>query len=236
MRRDQDHVWVIAYINKKFIKNIESELREYDYGDIESYIPLVNILKKKYKGKDVYEEIPLLMNYGFFKIPKKRFLNPDFLTELRLRITAIYGWVSDLAKVRNKGMTFDDWVLPRVAMATDSEIEKIIKSSQKHNIHSKDEIERYLPGQIITLKGYPFDGIPAEIIKIKTKSKEVIVKLHINSDMVFKQVSVSYENIFYSVYEDKVVKEDSFEDLGRESNYIIDKLSFKEFNIVEDDE
>ena len=222
---NKEYVWVIAYINRKFVKNIENELRTYKYN-VEPYIPMIKVLKKKYKGKDIFEFVPLLMNYGFFKVSYHDACNPDFLMELRYRVSAIYGWVKDFSRLNTDGVPKEDKALPAIALATDAEVTRLIKSTEVLNIYSKDELDRFKPGDWITLKGYPFDNMPAEIVKIKKKSQEVVVKLQM--ELAFKTITVSFENIFYSIYDEESIKEDSLDDLSEaHGDYIIDKITFK---------
>lgn len=202
----ENKIWLIAYINRSFIKNVEIELKQYGYTDIEAYIPTINILKKQFKGKQLYEVVPLLFNYGFFKVPLKDAQNPEYLMTLRHRITCIYGWVKDPCRtmrssprLRTDNDNFSN-SLPKVAIASDKEIANLIKSSKEMGTYSSEDISRLKKGDYIKLEGYPFDGIPAEIVEIKSKKKEVIVKLLIES--VVREVTVSFDNIFYTIYKD----------------------------------
>ena len=180
-------IWVLAYINRDFIVRAETELKRYGHDDIEAYIPTVRLLKKKFKGKNVFEFVPLLFNYGFFKIPYHKAINPDFLMELRHHITCIYAWVKDPAKIHNNttnlskdNSNFID-AIPQVAIATDKELATLLEASESMSIHCAEDLERFKPGDHLILEGYPFEGMPAEIISINPKKKEVKVKLDLLS-------------------------------------------------------
>jgi transcription antitermination factor NusG len=199
-----DTVWCIAYINRDHIKIVEEELDKYNYN-VTAYIPTVKILKKKFKGQNIFENVPLLFNYGFFKIDYEDAVRPSFLLELRNRITCIYGWVKDPTRAINGSprlsMTNSDTFsgVPVTALATDKEISRLIKKSKKLGIYSAEDISKLSPGDYIKLKGYPFDNMPAEIISINVKKGSVKVSLLMDS--MIKEATVSFENVFYTVYQ-----------------------------------
>jgi len=211
-------IWCIAYVNRNFINHVQHELEEYGYKEVEAYIPTVKVLKKKFKNKQEFEEIPLLFNYGFFKVPYEKACNEEWLGMLRQRITAIYGWVKDCSNViENKpnlqDSDEDEFIpsfiekVPRAAVATDREVTEMVKSARAMNIFSEDDINSLTKGDFIVLKGYPFDDLPAEVIRISKKRKEIKVKLLLDTAM--SEVKVSFENVFYTIYNsfDSTMKE-----------------------------
>lgn len=226
-------IWVLAYINRDFINRAEIELERYGHNDIEAYIPTVRLLKKKFKGKNVFEFVPLLFNYGFFKIPYHKAINPDFLMELRHHITCIYAWVKDPAKIhlqstnlKSDNSNFTD-AIPHIATATDKEVTRMIKASESMSIYNADDLKRFQPGDHLQLEGYPFDGMPAEIIKINHKKKEVVVKLNIEA--IVREVTVSFENVFYTVYKNfnEQLREDSSDEMiEKYGQNAIDHITF----------
>ena len=226
-------IWVLAYINRDFINRAEIELERYGHNDIEAYIPTVRLLKKKFKGKNVFEFVPLLFNYGFFKIPYHKAINPDFLMELRHHITCIYAWVKDPAKIhlqstnlKSDNSNFTD-AIPHIATATDKEVTRMIKASESMSIYNADDLKRFQPGDHLQLEGYPFEGMPAEIIKINHKKKEVVVKLNIEA--IVREVTVSFENVFYTVYKNfnEQLREDSSDEMiEKYGQNAIDHITF----------
>jgi len=209
-----EFVWCICYINKDFIENLEKDLgKNPKYKDIETYVPAVKVLKKKFKGKDHFEDVPLLFNYGFVKMPRIQAISDEFLIRLKKDVKAIYSWVRDPSAVmseepilsldnketRNKRHEYS------VATATEKEISKIIASASNLSIYSKEDIERLKPGMSITLHGYPFDNVPAVVVKIDKKKRKVKVKLELFRMM--KEASVDFDNVFYTVYKSKFNEE-----------------------------
>lgn len=237
---NSDTVWCIAYINRDHIKIVEQELEKYDY-DVEAYIPTVRILKKQFKGKNVFEEVPLLFNYGFFKVNYEDSVNPDFLLELRNRITAIYGWVKDPTRALHTSprlsMSNSDTYagVPVTALATDREVAILNKKAKKMGIFSAEDISMLAPGDYIKLKGYPFDNMPAEIVSINKKKGKVKVSLLMDS--IMKDVTVSFENVFYTVYQglNENSREKSYDETSdKYGSNSMDKMLFQNIDIDEE--
>lgn len=232
---ESKNVWVVAYINRDHIGIAEEELKRYGHKEVEAYIPTVRLLKKKFKGKNVFEFVPLLFNYGFFKIPYSKAVNPDYLMELRHHITCIYAWVKDPAKtVRSgkSGLKSDNSnntdALPNCAIATDREVATMVKATESMSIYNAEDLKQFSKGDYIKLEGYPFENMPAEIISINHKKGEVRVKLDI--DAIVKEVTVSFENVFYSIYKDfdENSREDSTDELiDRYGPNAIDHITWK---------
>lgn len=226
-RNKTDTVWLIAYIHRDYINRAEEEIKYYGHDDVEVYIPTVRVLQKKFKGKNVFEFVPLLFNYGFLKVPYHKACDPEYLIRLKTQITCIYGWVKDPAKIhsdrthlRRDNANSPD-ALPSAAMATDKEVANLIESSQSMSIFNKEDMERINIGDHIKLQGYPFDNMPAEIIEINHKKQEIKVKLDIES--IMREVIVSFENVFYTVYKnfDEESKESSSDEMNERFGYNI---------------
>jgi len=224
-------VWVIAYINRDHIHLVEKELHQYEYSKVKVLIPTIKILRKKFKGKDHFEEVPLLFNYGFFSIPIRNAINPEYLSELRQRITCLYGWVKDITEMSSHAnFRMDDQgikeALSNLAIAKDSELASLLGEAQIKGVHDSRDIDRLEKGQLIRLKGYPFDDMDAEFISINKSKKEVEVMLHIGE--IMKIAKVSFDNVFYTVYEDfdKSSREKSIEEMEINHN-VLDKILFK---------
>lgn len=204
----KDKIWVIAYVNRKMVETVKTDLIENDFRGVEAYIPTVRVLRKNFKGKKLFEFVPLLFNYGFFKMDYENACNQEYLMGLRHAVNCIYGWVKDPAKLSGEtdssGLNYnnDNFIsaLPKAAMATDKEVSNLVRSSNSLSIFNKDDLGQFKKGDYIKLEGYPFDGMEAEIMSINFKKEEIKVRLLIDS--LFKQVTVSFENVFYSIYKD----------------------------------
>jgi transcription antitermination factor NusG len=199
--KDKRFCWVIAYIDSKFLHLVKHQLtRNVEYQEVEVFIPTVKVLKKTFKGKEQFDEVPLLFNYGFFKIPRKYAIYRNYLENLQKNISAIHGWVKDPGKILKKRgkepMQGDDRYIS-VATATSTEISKLIQASQNIGAHSSEDLDMIKPGDFIILRGYPFDGVEAEFVSMDRKRKKVKVKLTV---LWNKEVEVSFDNVFFTIY------------------------------------
>lgn len=234
-RNIKERVWCIAYINSNSLHLIEDDLSiKEEYKGIKPYIPTVKILKKVFKGKNEFDYVPLLFNYGFFKIPMYQALNPEFLIELKNNINCIYSWVRDITKPqeipiwdKKKKEILYHKPLITVAVATDGEIQRVIKSQNELTIFSKEDLKNITEGSVITLHGYPFDDIEAEILDINHSKEEVKVKLV--TFQVQREIVVSFDNVFYTIYSggyDEKLKERSLDEIQEKNKGRIDKLMY----------
>jgi transcription antitermination factor NusG len=215
--------WAIAYINRDFMDRVEKDLSKFPdkYREVKAYIPTVKILKKQFKGKDIFEEVPLLFNYGFFQLPNRK-LESEFLQEMKKDIPAIYAWVKDTKSIitsrpslieGNEPLIRKDMI--PVALATSGEIRRLVDAQKEYNLYSKDDIDNLQPGMMIILKGYPFEGMTADVIKVNSRKQEVEVELQLEG--ILKKIAVSFDNVFYTIYmgtfDEKDFKEKSLEDI-----------------------
>lgn len=210
-------VWLIAYIDSAHLDKVTQQLQRYDeYSQIEAYIPTVKILKKSIKNEQKFEEVPLLFNYGFFKIPRKYAVEFEFLDRLKQDISCIYAWVKDPLKVLRSKPTingdqtahinYPDACIP-AATTTSEQITQLIRQSTAYSAYSKDDLEGLRPGDIITLRGYPWEGMSAEILEVNPNKEEVKVKMMIMEHM--REVKLSFDNVFFTIYHSRYNYDDS---------------------------
>lgn len=198
--------WCIAYIDSTHLDKVNKELAKYkQYAEVEAYIPTVKILKKTFKGKNTFEEVPLLFNYGFFKIPRKFAIHSKYLEDMKGHISAIYEWVKDPHKIKKSvsGLKLgerDFYSENDISAATadPKEVAELMKKSFDYSAHSKTDIAQLHPGQMITLHGYPFDEVTVTVVEINPKKETVKVRLNIFDQM--RDVDVSYDNVFFTIY------------------------------------
>jgi len=241
-----DYIWVVAYINRDHVHRVEEDLLECGLGAVRVYIPTVRILKKQFKNKNIYDYVPLLFNYGFFQLPYNKACDVEFLKKMREEIPAIYGWVSDPLKVlRTKPKLRMDnkdgeeeeerteggikilkkrKQIPSVAVAREEEIVELLKAAENMSVFSDGLVEKLQIGSFITLQGYPYEGMPAEIVEINKNKKQVKVRLLLET--MITTATVSFENIFYTVYADfdKSFKEKSLDDIDAKGKRNLDKI------------
>lgn len=220
---DEEFVWVIAYINSKLIKHVQRDLNKYpEYKKVEAYIPTVKILKKTFKKQNIFEEVPLLFNYGFFKIPRKYALHKDWLENMKNNISCIYAWVRDPAR----GMVTNG----SIAIATSKDITRLLKESINLGAHTADEINLLHEGKEIVLRGYPWEGVNAKVLSIDHKNKMVRVEIRIFDQ--FRPTNVSFDNVFFTIYhsdknyDDALMGDKSIDEMGKN----FDKIQKKKWD------
>ena len=246
--KTNDYIWVIAYISRDHIHRVEDDLLDRGYGSIRVYIPTVRILKKQFKNRNIYEYVPLLFNYGFFFLPYDKACDVEFLRHLRDQIPAIYAWVADPTKFVKKKKkkteeeeepeeeeTNEDGIkilkkifqIPRVAVARENEIIELMSAAENMSVFSDNLIDKLEEGDFLTLQGYPYDGMPAEIMNISRSKKQVKVRLLLET--MITTATVSFENIFYTVYADfdKSCKEKSLDEINEKGKRSLDKIYAK---------
>jgi len=202
---EKDFSWVIAYVDISHLDRVYKELgRCIEYREIEAYIPTVKILKKTFKGQNYFEDVPLLFNYGFFKIPRKYCLSKTFLDDLKTNISCISGWVQNIAKVNPSHIDKKATITDRniyYGTATPEEIKALVEMAYLSSLYDKDDINQLRPGMVIKLVGYPFEGSEVEVVEVIAAKHIVKVKMQMFN--VEKVVEVSFDNVFFTIYRNK---------------------------------
>lgn len=119
MKKHTPYSYCIFYLERKYCDKINKELKEKGYDQIKAIIPMVNVLRKTTKGKMIFEEVPVLFNYGFMRMPTKLAFSRPFLNKLRRNISGIRTWLRNTEtmhprkkKVRiDNAEDFDDFSL-----------------------------------------------------------------------------------------------------------------------------
>jgi hypothetical protein len=112
----------------------------------------------------------------------------------------------------------------KVAMATEKEIVDLLHTSEHMSVFSDEIIDKLEVGSFITLKGYPYEGMPAEVTSINKENKRVKVRLLLET--MIAEVMVNFENIFYTVYSnyDEEGREKSLDEMDLKGKRNLDKL------------
>lgn len=198
-------VYCICYIESKYFNTIESDLRDYGYNDIKAIIPTVKILMKNSRGKLLYKKVPILFNYGFIKMPVEKAYNRSFLRELKAKIQGIRGWLKSPESLHKKKKRvridnadiFDDFSI--VATATREEVKRFKRLARENKRFSVDNILNIKIGDYIVLKGYPYNGIDANVIDVNHVTKTV--KLLLYPEYGRMEINLPFDMVIYSVYE-----------------------------------
>ena len=215
--------WAVAYIDNKYRDGICEALAK----EIENYkvsIPCIKVLKKKFKNKKHFQTLPLLFNYGFIWLPEEYLKSRESLIDIKNRVAGIYSWMY-------REPSKEGFIVETVSY---KEIKVLNKRAENLSIFSIDELNRFKEGDQVILKGYPFDGLAAKIKHINQKHKKITVYIYIMSSM--REVEVSYENIFYSIYDnfDDSVNSGNIEEIEHKFKNSRDRIEFKNSNYDRD--
>jgi hypothetical protein len=141
-------------------------------------------------------------------------------------ISCIYSWVFDRArenrgefKKGNKSYLYN----PKgISIVSQSELLLVKRMQGYKSIFTKKDVDNLYPGKVVILKGYPFDDLEAEVVKIHSKAKKVEVRLLVSNNI--SRVTVSFENIFFTMYQSNYMntpmKEQSLEEFKEKSGNI----------------
>nr|DAO34121.1 MAG TPA: DNA-directed RNA polymerase subunit alpha [Caudoviricetes sp.] len=205
MKKHTPYKYCIFYIERKYYDRINKELKEKGYDKIKAIIPTVSILKKTTKGKMVFEDVPVLFNYGFMRIPTELAYSRPFLNKLKRSISGIRTWLRDTetlhprkkkARIDN-AEDFDDFSL--VATCSRKDVRRFIRISKDNKRFSVEDLVNVEIGDYIVLRGYPYEGIDATVLEVDHLCKRV--KVLIYPEMGKMEVWLPFDNVIYSVYQ-----------------------------------
>lgn len=199
------YIYCICRITK-YWKTINQDLVCKGHKNVKAYVPTVSILKSSRAGKDTYDEVPLLFNYGFIRMSTKKAYDRQYLRKLKRDIPGIMGWLYSLETMHNRkkrirideSELFDDFSM--VASISKKQFKYYKELSKRNHIYSANDIVGLKIGDYITLRGYPFDGIEAIIEEVNLLTKEVTVKIFSGKNSLV--LSLPIDNILYSIYSD----------------------------------
>lgn len=197
------YVYAICYLELKYYMNIARDLKAKGYKHIVPIIPTVKILRAS-KNNTSYDEVPILFNYGFIKMPIKEAYSRDFLMKLRRDIPGIRGWMNSPESLHQKKKKrridnmdiFDDFSI--VATATKSEVRRFKRLAKNDKKFSLDNLNINI-GDYIILKGYPFEGVDATVVSINYRERTVKLLLYPENGRM--EINLPFDSVMYSVYQ-----------------------------------
>ena len=232
-------IWAIARIDREKMGKIPELLIKHGFDNVVVKIPCVKVLRKKFKNKEFFDDVPLLFDYGFFGVPEEFARSRELMQELKERVTPILGWlflnprevlykrrllkmrfaeehpdIDDDERTEDKFAEYYLRHIIKVKTVEISEINRLMKVCDCFSIFSADDLDRVGIGDTITLHGYPFDNLEAEVIALNQSKREA--KVNILSNDLCQEVKVSYDNLFYSIYSDL---DDSLSKISLDSFY-----------------
>jgi transcription antitermination factor NusG len=181
--------WMIIYIDRNKFLDTDIEKVEKEYG-IEIVIPVTRVLKGKHRGRNNYEDVPYLFNFGFLRVPKFRRYDIDYLVKLKREIPLLLGFLRDTT-LPSQGFNF--------AMISSREVNRIIRDAGQSSIYSEHQEENIKIGDSIKLSGYPFGGLYGVVEKINKEKQNMVISIEISNGAPLK-ITVPFFNIYYTMY------------------------------------
>lgn len=198
------YVYCIFRLDRKFYKRINKDLISRGYKHVKAIVPTISVLKKSRKGKNEYEDVPLLFNYGFIRMKSDKAFDRYYLNKIKRDIPGILSFMKSLDhKPKRKRLRidnaedFDDYSV--VATISRDEVIRYKHMAKANKIYSVDDITRVGIGDYVILRGYPFEGIPAILLESNLNTKKMLVKLYPETGGNL-EIEVPMENVLYSAY------------------------------------
>lgn len=199
------YVYCIFYLEQKYYQRIKMDLKERGYTHIRPIIPTVSVLKKTHKGKMIFEDVPVLFNYGFMRMPSEYAYSRPFLNKLKRDIPGIRTFLRDTKTMHERkkkaridnAEDFDDFSI--VATCTKEEVRRFKRISKENKKYSVDDLINLKPGDYLVLKGYPYEGVDATIKDVDFKNR--LVKLILYPENGKMEIRLPFDNVLYSVYQ-----------------------------------
>lgn len=199
--------YCVFYLEDKYYQNINKDLKESGYRHIRAIIPTIRfITKNSSRGKDVYQEEPLLFNYGFMKIPTSLVYNRQFLNKLKKGISGIRCWLKNTESLHRKrgnkarvdnAEDFDDF--SQVAIVPRKEVRRFLQISRENKRLSIEDISSIHVDDYIELRHYPYIGADAVVKEVDLKNDRVKLQIYPQSSKV--ETWLPLDMVVYSVYE-----------------------------------
>ena len=180
---------MIIYIDRNKFLDTGIEKVEKEYG-IEIVVPVTRVLKGKHRGRNNYEDVPYLFNFGFLRVPKSRRYDIDYLVKLKREIPLLLGFLRDTT-LPSQGFNF--------AMISSREVNRIIRDAGQSSIYSEHQEENIKIGDSIKLSGYPFEGLYGVVEKINKEKQNMVISIEISNGAPLK-ITVPFFNIYYTMY------------------------------------
>lgn len=181
--------WMIIYIDRNKFLDTDIEKVEKEYG-IEIVVPVTRVPKGKHRGRNNYEDVPYLFNFGFLRVPKFRRYDIDYLVKLKREIPLLLGFLRDTT-LPSQGFNF--------AMISSREVNRIIRDAGQSSIYSEHQEENIKIGNSIKLSGYPFEGLYGVVEKINKEKQNMVISIEISNGAPLK-ITVPFFNIYYTMY------------------------------------
>lgn len=198
------YVYIVFKLNQKYYQTINHDLKRFGFKYIQAHIPIISVLSKTIKNKDVYENIPMLFIYGFLRLPVEFAFDRYVLEDIRRSIPGINSFLKTVQFLHKKKLKkridnadiFDDYTIANTVPRC--EVKRLMKMSKNNEIFNLDDITRVIKGEYLVLRGYPYDGLEAIIEEVDIENQKVTVQIMAGEGSIITKVD--FQNIIYSIY------------------------------------
>ena len=217
--------YCIFYIEEKFYKTINQDLEGNGYKHVKAIIPTIKYIShQSSRGNYVDNEVPILFNYGFMRVPTNKVFDRHYMNKMKRDIPGIRGWLKNTETLhRGRGRKhrvdnldiFDDF--SQIAIVKRKEVKKFIAISKENHRLKFEDITTLHKDDFIILRHYPYEGVGAIIKDIDWDRQRVKVLTY---PQTYKITSwLPMDLVIYSVYEDfdprKLLSDQQKGDLSR---------------------
>lgn len=182
--------WMIIYIDRNKFLASDVQVWEKQYG-IKIVVPVVRVLKGKHRGRNNYEDVPYLFNFGFLKVNQYRRYDIDYLVKLKREIPMILGFLRDTT-LPVSGFNF--------AMVPTREVNRLLRDAEEASIYSDNQDQVIKVGDSIKLSGYPFEGLYGKVEKINKAKETMLISVEVSESNPPLKLTVPFFNIYYTMY------------------------------------
>ena len=200
--------YCVFYLDEKYYKDINKDLKDNGYKHIRAIIPTVKYIDhQSSRGRYIDTEVPILFNYGFIKMPTNKVFDRQYMSKLRRSIPGIKGWLKNTETLhRSRGRRhrvdnidiFDDY--SQVAIVPRSEVRRFLAISRENSRLKFEDITTLHVGDFITLRHYPYIGVDAIVKDIDWENQKVKLLTYPQTYRIINWLPI--ELVIYSVYED----------------------------------
>jgi len=189
----------IIRLTKDAIPHVEEDLRrleKFGYPGLEFEIPQIRVIARMSQDETTFVFKPLLLNYGFVRIPIPFAQNPLALSGIReissVVLSFFYRKKEEMTMEVNLAKEEGLDIQP-ILVETISEEELVLLNAEAQKFQVKVTTDDLEEGSYIVLKQYPFEGLGAKILKKKPNGK---VQIEILSSSLI--IWVDSRNLTYS--------------------------------------
>jgi len=193
---------VIVRVNYRNLHKQNEDLLRFAGWDLHNLffkIPTVKVLVRKIHKGYMFDEKPLLFNYGFMEMPLEYTKDPNALARLKQVSDVVSGYFyKSENELRGEKMEADadglgEYHPVLVKTITSEEVERLYRVASSLEVY--DNVKELGVGAYVVLQGYPFEGVSAKVERKKTNGK-------IQVELVESGIKVWLEpqNVYYSSY------------------------------------